>query len=394
MAWFFRCAVGIACCFFFVTACATLPNVTAAYFFPKASTQISVVQTLACNGIPKGDPPPTVIISAAAVSANTVYSSDFEYGRRGRLRYADLNGPFSDADVALTFTDDGRLSGINSSSTGQGSAIIKSAISVASALAPGAAAAVANGKKDITDICTVIQNYTPPPKPGGDKTTPVLTLTYTVGILYRKQDGMIQITPDPSVSLACDRPISPTQLPICPDANSDAAFRALGSLPIYTVEASTAAPSLDQDQRNDALPFAYDPDSSSQVALLDLNRVAVVNLIIKGPSGDLSKVREVWRGQYPVPLREVYQLPIPKAAIFGKQQFVLSLTNYGSVSKLEYAKNTGFSDALDSAAAVAKALQGPSAATQASNEQAISDLIYQTQRAAICRANPTACPSK
>src|SRR5580700_5403550 len=83
-------------------ACASTPNVTASYYFPKAETQITITQSLACNSAA------TRIIAATAVAPSTTYTSDLERGddgniRQGRLRYADLDGFFSDADITLNF---------------------------------------------------------------------------------------------------------------------------------------------------------------------------------------------------------------------------------------------------------------------------------------------------
>ena len=105
----------------------------------------------------------------------------------------------------------------------------------------------------------------------------------------------------------------------------------------------------------------------------------------------------IWKGEAPVPVpdsAEHYWLPIPKAAFFGKQQFALALSGYGSVTKLEYGKSTGVSDATDVANALAKTAEGPSTAAQAAAVQAQSDLIYQQQRLVTCKVSPTTCSSK
>jgi hypothetical protein len=140
--------------------------------------------------------------------------------------------------------------------------------------------------------------------------------------------------------------------------------------------------------------------ASSSNIVLKLNSVASVGLVVRGPVGNLNDFDVVWKGQVPVPLTgkdDLYSLPIPKAAIFGTQKFVLALSSYGSINKLEYS-TTGASDVADSVSAVggavAGALKKETTAQQASDIQAKADSIYQQQRLTVCEADPIKCSGK
>jgi hypothetical protein len=418
-----------------VAGCAHTPHVTASYYFPKAGTQISVTQSLACHTVTKQDDPAKsktqIVVSAAAVTVSTSYSSDYG-GRRGSLTYTDLDGSLSDADTALSFTDDGRLAGVNASSTGEASTIIQNATSLASALAPLGLiplaatdkAKAAKAKADaVKKICQVVKNYgsskssqSNPNKPGtpaapggpaapaapapapaapgdgenpadSDSSSTVLTLTYTTNLKYGGDYKGIYIESDDTITPKCSLTSPPNTVAICPDANSSLAYGELkGAMPIYSVRIRGLEP-LRQTH--------YEDDVAADANIkLTLNRVAIVNLAVNGPGGDITAARDVWLGQVPTPMRSYYDLPIPKAAAFGKQQFTLALSGYGSINKLEYGKTSGTADVLSTAGALAKALTPRTPEQQATALQGQADLIYQTQRLALCQADPKNCSSK
>ena len=87
-----------------------------------------------------------------------------------------------------------------------------------------------------------------------------------------------------------------------------------------------------------------------------------------------------------------YSVPIPKGAMFGTQRFTLALAESGGVTKLTYGDTPDVNGAFGGVSTVLDALQGPSAREQADLAQAEADLIFQTQRAALCQADPTNCP--
>src|ERR1700722_14946030 len=134
-----------------VSGCATTPKGTTSYYFPKAETQISITQTLSCNA--KGD----TLHQVVTVSPSTTYSSDLTVAP-AVFTPGSLDGTFSDTDIGFTFTDDGRLSGLNVTSAGQGGTIVKDIVSVAAAV--GLVATAANGELyDPKEACKVVADY-------------------------------------------------------------------------------------------------------------------------------------------------------------------------------------------------------------------------------------------
>src|SRR5258706_12583713 len=85
-----------------VCGCAHTPKGAVSYYFPKATTQFLITQTLTCNS--NGDR----VFQALTVTPTTVYSSDFG-ATPGRLSPRSLDGYLTDTDLAFNFTDDGRL---------------------------------------------------------------------------------------------------------------------------------------------------------------------------------------------------------------------------------------------------------------------------------------------
>jgi hypothetical protein len=115
--------------------------------------------------------------SVSSVTATTTYSADTS--AKYSVAYSSLDGPLSNADIAISTQDDGRLTGINATSTGQGDVIVKDAISVATSVAPllfGASAGKQHSTRE--DACKVItDNYT-----GDPKLLPSINLTYSSSI--------------------------------------------------------------------------------------------------------------------------------------------------------------------------------------------------------------------
>lgn len=389
--------------FSLLSGCASTPKGSTSYYFPKAETQLIITQTLSCNA--RGDK----LRELVTVTPTTAYTSDLSVPP-AVFEPRSIDGTIADASVALTFTDDGRLAGINTTTTGQGATIVKDIIGVAKAAGVAAAA----GPTDIYNpkaACATIKAYTskdaggkPADGKGGDarkadaaggaSEAPVtVTLTYARTFQYGKNGPS-----DPHGPLGLKETPDGTpvpSLPIKPDAGSMALYNELlHNIPRlgFVVEIAASAPTMTAARWSNA--------SGSDAVRLTLNSVATATLAVQGPVGDLQGQWDViWKAQVPVPLtakEDLYDVPIPKAALFGTQKFSLALSSYGSINKLEYSK--GISDALDAANAASNAFAGalkkPTAAEQAASLQAQADLIYQQQRLAVCEAEPAKCTGK
>lgn len=392
-----------------LVGCAATPPGTTSYYFPKATTQLVVTQTLTCNAA--GDQ----VRQLVTVTPTTGYSSDLN-GPMGILNPAALDSHFNASDLTINFTNDGRLSGINYATTGEGSALLKDAVSIAAAAGLVAVAATPPAD-DLKGACKKIAELagakstddgssTGPgtstsnrkataaakekPKADATPTTPTLTLTWKATFGYGKRSGAVGPT-DFLGLIDVANPAAPvTGLEMAPDASSLPQVLALKRF--LTILNFTAR--VDFAQKVAAARWSNFTGSNPTV---QLNSVAQATLSVKGPNGDFSSFDVVWSDQIPVPLtskEDLFEVPIPKTASFGDQKFVLGLSDYGSITKLQYVTSKS-TDAADSAASLAttlaKTFKPQTAGEQAKALQEKSDLIYQQERLAGCQSSPTSC---
>jgi hypothetical protein len=143
---------------------------------------------------------------------------------------------------------------------------------------------------------------------------------------------------------------------------------------------------------SEPLPLPLDYAKRDGDVLLAVRQPALAHVAVKagGRSGGCD-LEPVWDGRLPVAqLGTAYELPIPRAPLFGKQVFAVSFAESGALSSVEYGANTGAGSALDVANAAASAMTGAMAA-KAAELKAESDLIEQQQRLVRCTADPASC---
>ena len=319
-----------------LAGCASTPDLTLRYFPAVASTVVSVTQTVDCNEAK------TVLVSVETVTVGTTYSSDRTKPREIKIK--QLSRWYSDSEFKATWFDDGRLKGINQSSTGQGEGIAKAAISLAVMILPlGGADPAADVDQATKDACEAIAEY--------GKSKPV-TLTFAT---------------QPIVNGGTKNPELKSSSTI-PKKYLD---RMRPRLPLLQVQVGTP----------ENLEFTSPADNSKESHVdLKLNRVGIsaINVTRDGA--------EIYKGLVQVPLAEEYALPIPYPAFFGKQGFELLLTDAGGISTLAYNKLSGAAAAIGTAAA----MEGTETA-RANQLKAEADLITQQQRLARCKAQPDKC---
>jgi hypothetical protein len=129
----------------------------------------------------------------------------------------------------------------------------------------------------------------------------------------------------------------------------------------------------------------YVEDEATNVVLLKLQKPGFISLSIRSSRPD----KEIGSARITVPTGNTYYLPIPKAALFGKQSFTLALSEVGTVTSVFYGKTSGAVGALNAAGAVANMETDK---TQAEKLKAQSDLIAQQQRYVLCTTKPDQCP--
>ncbi len=327
-----------------LSGCASTPDVMYTYYPSRSNSSVTVTQTIDCNH----DQSALIILHSTAV--NTLYSADYSKGPYS-VQIKKIDGFFADSDITFNFFDDGRLKSINQWTTGQGETILKSAIALGTALAPLGGGA---GPKP-TDECAFVQSW------GGGK--PV-TLTYTKNIDYGKEDDGLPRNLDPA----------PGTAGLYKELNKN------NLLPLLQVIINRPL-----RIKSGARYVSSSSGSSDDAVLLTLQETENV-LVDVTASG-----QAIWSGNITIPGKNTYALPIPRAALFGKQNFSLTLSEAGAITQIDYGKTTGAAGPLNAAASAATAAAPVSAANKAAETKAQADLIAQQQRLTRCQANPAQC---
>jgi hypothetical protein len=327
-----------------LAGCASTPAVIYDYYPARSSTTFTITQTVDCTA------DQSRVVTVNSPQATSAYTADLR-GAPYELPIESLDGQFSDSDIAVKLTEDGRLESINQSTTGEGETILKSVVTVAAAAAAiGGGAPTKVAKPKVLPECTVIKNV------GGGK--PV-TLIYTL------------VVPDLASFGPGNKYITMT------NANDAGLYASLKKqLPVLAI------------QINSASVLASGPrysGSDSGVVLLTLQIVALVPVDFEVGGQKLATAYVV------TPTGGNYKLPIPKAKLFGKQNFALTLADSGAVTSIEYGKNSGGAGALNVLGSAMTAATPETTAEQAADIKAQADKIAQQQRLARCMAKPDQC---
>jgi hypothetical protein len=346
-----------------ISACASMPDVIASYYLPKTSVSVHVVRTFACNAAKES-------FTTSTVTAAVTHAADLD--KRQTVALRSLDGTLSDADVQLQFYEDGRLKGINSSSTGQAEAVIKPLVAIAAA-----AFGATHSTPDSKSSCSYSAD---PSKP--------ITLTFTREIDFSDIGGK---TATGAEKLTSDQVIDPD-----PDSKPtfDKIHDALGYMCVR-IEKLTLKPDSSGKPIADLPGFESTTDASKNVEL-PLQQPARVALKVWSSNANTcqfkSDTNPIWTGQSEVAqLGTPYQLPIPKAVLFGKIQVSLALAESGAVTTLQYTKQAAAPSVATAAQDISAHTTPESAAQKAADLKAEGDIIAEQQRLIRCRADPAKC---
>ncbi len=335
---------------FALAGCASVPDVDYLYYPAKSSVVANVTRSVACNSAQ------TELIVVDAPGVTTSYAADYSK-KPFQFRIDALDGifgSFADTDMHFSFYHDGRLKSINQSSVGQGESVVKSAVSLATTVAALGGGAPNQAAAKPLPICATLKAW------GGDK--PV-SLTYEARVDLTAATG------------------APIKLVAASDRQALAgALATTSGMPRLALIVSKAVLAR--------AGARWDPSAnsnSSGVILLKLQQMVSVEVKIE------QNGTPIWDGTVILPASGSYDLPIPKAGLFGTQTFSLTLSEAGAVTDVDYGKHTGATAALNSAGTIATTQTPSTAATQAADEKAKADLIYQTNRNAACQARPASC---
>jgi hypothetical protein len=324
-----------------ISGCARTPDLKIGYKLAGADLSLKVARTIICD---EANNP--VIISS--VVSTLTHSSDRAQGQQW-LTLKPLSGAFTNADVKLERFEDGRIKGVNATTTGQGEAIVK-AIASAIPLLPFDGPATA-----FPTECAFIKSA------GGGKP---LTLTFEGPINLAASPGTWQDIPaEFGSSFYFAKLLAP-----------------LGTVCATITETSsgTAPVELGQEKPNDVKLRLREPGRVS---------VRVSGAKTGGPCGSA----KIWDGSFAAgQFGTPYDLPIPRAALFGKQSFAATVSESGALLSVQYGHETGAAQAIGAFGAMSGALYD-TPTEKAAEIKSEADLIVQQQRLALCTAKPAEC---
>lgn len=349
----------------FLAGCATVPDVSVSYRPVKWAVSVTVVHTLTCNR------DNNLVAVQRGATFQPIYSAAAESAAY-RIQLKDLDRFYADSDIALGFTDDGRLKSINQTTVGQGETVVKSAIAAVAAISTMRAAAP----------------ITAPPAPGVQLFWSNVPQGEVKGAqpsricAIIRNNSIVALDQLPQVSLVQSTVLRAGAMNSQAEPSKDQE-KLLQDLRVAGLDLSAKASATLGTEELQPISNLKSIVTSNEVPLTLQRMVALSAKVedVQGPIGTKSA---------PVPTAETFVLPIPKAALFGKQTFVLILSESGRISTLGYGRTTGVPGAFNAATATATAEITEDNA-EAAALKAAADLIAQQQRFNTCKLKPADC---
>lgn len=341
----------------FFGGCASIPDVTINYRPVKWTLLVTVAHTITCNR------DSSVAIVERGATFMPIYSAA-PIDSRYQIQLKGLDRYFADADIAVALTDDGRLKSINQSTIGQGETIVKSAVAAIATVSAQPKAGVSLFKQNVFErqakeakpktICGIVSKYS---VVAADK-LPQVSLVQTA-LVNAASGSSVNAKP------------SKDQEPLLDELRAAALD--------LKVEVTAG---LGQEELQ---PIAKPADTVSRDEVpLTLQRMVSLSASVKDAQGTIGSK------SIPVATTDVFVVPIPKAALFGKQSFSLTLAESGRITNIGYGRTTGVSGALGAATAIAGA-ETTEDNIEAAALKAAADLIAQQHRYSNCKLKPSEC---
>lgn len=324
-----------------VTGCGHIPDAKLTYFSTQTSVAFKVIRTVMCDS-------KDIPIVANTVTSSVTHKANHDEPHTVSL--ANLRGTFSNSDFKLELTEDGRLSSVNASTTGQGEAILKTISTLSSTLVPFAAQPF----KTYSAECAFIKEV------GGGKP---ISVTYEGSVDPTREGQGQTIPPDASGKLYVDRIGS-----------------AIGGICAVVVSS-----------RRPASPSQY--KATDDELLLKVRQPGWAEFAVRVGAPDSCRLEpSLWSGLIPVAQLGVsYDLPIPRPATFGKQVFSATFAESGALKSVQYASETGAAQTAGALNSLVTIAQGETLSQKLAEVKGEADLIAQQQRLVSCLADPKSC---
>jgi hypothetical protein len=329
--------------------CASAPIATFSYHPPVLQTAVSVTLTVSCNG------DKTLPVYQVATTVTSTYTAD----KRVTWTVDLPRSAFADVDFNPQFTDDGQLTSISSTLTGQGATTLKDVVAV------GVDVAAAGGGKGSGNALPVCSGFLKTP----------------VSIIYDAELDFSTKLPDPKDN--------PKDDPVPLVARSylmslDIALRKqLKDMPSFLATVTST----------DDVRVHYADESKNSGAFVGLKLREVVNgqLVIKDSSHGVPVYDSSLAIPRPGDKDQFYTVLLPEPALFGGSVFALNLSAAGAIKSVDYKTTSGTANAIEVGSHAIVAATPSSAAARAADLKAQADVIAQQTRLAKCISTPTSC---
>ena len=369
--------------------CAATPDVTVSYKPVAWLVGVSVVDTITCTR----DAKQVIVVRGATFTP--IYRADAN-AEPFKLQLKALDRYFADSDLTVNLTDDGRLKSINQSTTGQGEAISKAVVGAVAAIgaatvaapalsgpaiaaAPPASRASALGSYSLRNgtlksmtipskprpdvICAVVRDWTAVPPSKGLPQISVVQ-TKTIGAA-----GSVDLNGSDEQATLLLNELKDAQLDLWASVNSN----------IVDAEAAQPIANPRNGVGSDEVPLKLQQTGSLSLKAIPKERTPKEK-----------EAEPIGSATITVPLLGTFELPIPKAALFGKQSFSLALADSGRITSIGYGSTAGAPGALNALSSVA-GVQSAEDSAEAAARQAAADLIAQQSRLSGCLLNHADC---
>lgn len=328
--------------------CASAPNATFSYHPPVLRVDVSVTLTVSCNG------DKTKPVYQIATTVTPTYTAD-----KTVTWTIDLpHSAFADVDFTPQFTDDGQLTSINSTLTGQGATILKDVVAL------GVDVAAAGGGKGAAP----------------SKGLPVCSelLKSPVNIIYDTSLDFSKNPPDPKAVVN----LKPRSYLLPLDTALRTQLAGL-NMPFFTANVTTS----------DDVRVRYDDTNKNSGSFIELKlrEVKSGELVI----ADNTSSKPVYDSALAIPQPggpdQFYTVLLPKPVLFGGSVFSLTLSSSGAIKSLNYKTTGGTASVIEVGSSAITAATPTSAAARAADLKAQADVIAQQTRLAKCIAVPASC---
>lgn len=429
-------------------ACTSLPEVTIPYYLPMTEVPVRISRVVACSKTA-----PLKLHQAIAIDdIKPIYLADT--ARTYYFSTERQDHRLSDATINFSFHPDGRLKGVNGSSTGKGAETIKAVAGLLTTTRVGAQARKAPSQPTVDKACTYISNTSPNSSKSTDSAKPTsLTLVYEATVRLHR-DGQIDIVSplvdkgDPS---SCEAQVRSGRTNIKPVLASLADHCALrGVIDDFHLLIDPAI-SLDnswkygktpkcranriQDCENQVLWVARPARRGIRILQCPASSLTAQQTEEREAQEEHDRLETALKIDQPSRRHDIdeqlkkaaerladakhnrtidnhckhegatiahfealdsangspMEVRLPEPKAFGGNKFTLMLSDSGAIEDIEYSK-TASGDAVPNAiGSLAEAIRGPSFAETTQSIKDEADRIAALQRLARCKADPTTC---